>query len=153
MPIITAEGGIGRGLGEITHFTNLYKNSGGTTVTSYAPSYSYVTNKKRAVSFNSTAVGFYSFHYTKTTALFWHEKTIYQNVFYGESIKQLGATNSKKIGTMKALPEWIMNGAIISLQGGQKEVDEKSTQLMDANVPIAAFWMQDWVGTEESREG
>lgn len=39
-------------------------------------------------------------------------------VSYGKSMKNLAGLTSKKIGTMKALPDWIMNGAIISLQGG-----------------------------------
>lgn len=153
VPIVTAEGGIGRGLQSITFFTNLYKNSGGTSVTSYAPSYSYVTNKRRSVTFNSTAMGHYEFSQQKTKAMFWHEKTIYQTVVYGESIKKLAAQMSRSIGTMKALPDWIMNGAIVSLQGGQKQVNATASQLINANVPIVAFWMQDWVGTSVSREG
>lgn len=68
----------------------------------------------RGVTFNSTAIGFYDFQ-DQTSAIFWHEKTVYQTVFYGESIKELGAMHSRKIGTMKALPEWIMNGAIVAL--------------------------------------
>lgn len=86
-------------------------------MTTYAPSYSYVTNKKRSVTFNSTAMGFYDFEEdtTRARALFWKEKSIYQTIVYAGSIKELAAAHSLKIGTMKALPEWIMNGAIISL--------------------------------------
>lgn len=49
---------------------------------------------------------------------------------------------------MKALPEWIMNGAVVALQGGQTVINETSELLINANVPIVAFWMQDWVGLE-----
>lgn len=54
---------------------------------------------------------------------------------------------------MKALPEWIMNGAIVALQGGQKIINETSEKLIKANVPIVAFWMQDWVGLSNYSEG
>jgi len=123
---------------------------GGDTMTTYAPSYSYITNKQRLVTINSTALGYYDFKSDKTSAraLCWHEKTVYLTVAYGATIKELAGTNSLKIGTMKALPEWIMEGAVVSLQGGQKDVNDTANQLIDANVPVAAFWMQDWVGLE-----
>lgn len=99
---------------------------GGDIMTTYAPSYSYLTNKQRLVTFNSTALGYYDFRGDKTRAraLLWHEKTAYMTVAYGATIKELAGTNSLKIGTMKPLPEWIMEGAVVSLQGGQKEVND-----------------------------
>jgi alpha-glucosidase len=124
-------------------------------MSSYAPSYSYVTNKNRSVTFNSTALGYYDFvaDTTRARALLWHEKTVFQTIVYGDSIKSLGATNSKKVGTMRALPEWIMDGAVVSLQGGHAAVTDTATQLIEAQVPIAAFWMQDWVGLASFAEG
>jgi hypothetical protein len=35
------------------------------------------------------------------------------------NFKELAGSVSKKIGTMKALPEWILDGAVVGLQGGQ----------------------------------
>lgn len=107
------------------------------------------------MTFNSTALGFYDFSAdpTRARALLWKEKSVFQTVFYGDSIKELGGINSRKVGTMKALPDWIMDGAIISLQGGQNEVNDTANQLIEANVPIVAFWMQDWVGLESFAEG
>ena len=63
MPIITAEAGVGRGLQTITFFINLIFGNGygGTQLTSYSPSRSYVTNKNRGVTFNSSAIGYYDF--------------------------------------------------------------------------------------------
>ena len=34
---------------------------------------------------------------------------------YGKTIKDLAGLTSRKIGTMKKLPDWIMNGAVVSL--------------------------------------
>ena len=43
--MITSEGGVGRGLEPITSMGNVErKNMGGNTVTTYAPSYSFVTS-------------------------------------------------------------------------------------------------------------
>jgi hypothetical protein len=86
-------------------------------MTTYAPSYSYITNYNRAITSNSTAIGYYDFRCYQNTAkaLFWHEKKVFIEVTYGRSIKDLAGVTSKKIGTMKTLPDWIMNGAIVSL--------------------------------------
>lgn len=42
-------------------------------------------------------------------------KKVFMEFTYGKSIKDLAGVTSQKIGTMKALPDWIMNGAVISL--------------------------------------
>ena len=47
---------------------------------------------------------------------------------------------------MKALPEWVMKGAIVGVEGGQKAVDEKYDFLRKHEVPLVGLWMQDWVG-------
>lgn len=72
---------------------------------------------------------------------------------YGQSPKALAGSVSKKIGTMKPLPDWIMNGAIVGLQGGEKEIRTRYRQLRERNVPLAALWMQDWVGLQSFKEG
>ena len=72
---------------------------------------------------------------------------------YGQNPKALAGSISKKIGTMKPLPDWIMNGAIVSLQGGQQFIDDKYKYLKEAKVPMVALWMQDWVGLANLNEG
>lgn len=50
-----------------------------------------------------------------TRAVFWHAKTVDLFITYGDSPKALSGSISKFVGTMKALPEWTFNGAIIGL--------------------------------------
>lgn len=54
---------------------------------------------------------------------------------------------------MQPLPDWVSNGAIVSLQGGQDEIDEKYNYLKEHSVPLAGVWMQDWVGLGSFPEG
>ena len=50
-------------------------------------------------------------------------------------------------GRMKPLPSWIMGGAVVGMQGGRRKVLEKLQLLTEEYaVPVAAFWLQDWVG-------
>lgn len=65
-------------------------------------------------------MGYLDFSDKKTKALFWHSQQIMEmTVISGNDFKQLSGAVSKKIGTMKALPEWILDGAVVGLQGGQ----------------------------------
>lgn len=55
---------------------------------------------------------------------------------------------------MRALPDWITrNGVIVGLQGGQTQVTQNYNILKENGVPMAAVWLQDWVGTLEFPEG
>ena len=74
-------------------------------------------------------------------------------IISGGDIKQLAGSVSKKIGTMKALPEWILDGAVVGLQGGQHVIDGTYAQLKEAGLKMSAVWMQDWVGTHSYPEG
>ena len=62
MPVITSEGGVGRGLEPLTTFLNLFShNQGGSPVTTYAPTYSFITTKNYGMLFNSSAIGHVDF--------------------------------------------------------------------------------------------
>ena len=62
VPILSSEGGVGRGLEPITTLVNIFASGGGgDTLTSYTASYSYITNTNKAVTLNSTAMGQYDF--------------------------------------------------------------------------------------------
>lgn len=155
VPIFSAEGGIGRGLQPLTWIVDLINNLGGNTLSSYAPSYSHITSKDRAFIFNTTALGYLDFSYPdgKTRAVFWHSKSVDLQLTYGANPKNLSSAISRKVGTMRPLPEWTFNGAVVGLQGGEGVIKERYAYLKNHSVPMAALWMQDWVGLESFREG
>ena len=47
---------------------------------------------------------------------------------------------------MEPLPEWVMQGAVVGIVGGQDFVDEKYKKMKDNGLPLVGIWMQDWVG-------
>ena len=49
-------------------------------------------------------------------------------------------------GRMKKLPLWTLDGVILGLQGGSKEVRARWAEAVKYNISIAAFWIQDWSG-------
>lgn len=72
VPLVSTEGGVGRGLEPLTTKLGI---DGGNELSSYGPSASYITNKHRAFIFTSTNIGMASFQ-DKTEMLFWHENTL-----------------------------------------------------------------------------
>jgi len=45
----------------------------------------------------------------------WHTKKADLIIMYGKTPKEQAGKISKYIGTMKPLPEWVMNGAVVGL--------------------------------------
>ena len=89
VPIITAEGGVGRGLEPISGLLNLVASgSGGNELTTYSASWSYLSSRNHHVWFDTESIGTLSFG-VNTEALAWHEKSLKMNIGYGDSLKDL----------------------------------------------------------------
>ena len=56
-------------------------------------------------------------------------------------------------GRMQSLPEWVHNGLILGVQGGSDVVENVITKLKAHDMPLAAIWMQDWVGARKTSFG
>jgi alpha-glucosidase len=54
---------------------------------------------------------------------------------------------------MRPLPDWILSGAVVGLQGGTDRVREIYGDLEALDTPISALWLQDWVGQRETSFG
>ena len=48
-------------------------------------------------------------------------------------------------GRMESLPIWTQEGAIFGIEGGGEEVNGIFDKLVNAEVPVAGVWLQDWV--------
>ena len=68
---------------------------------------------------------------------------------YLQNLEQLTSIT----GRMKIRREWILEGAIIGVQGGTLKVRKVYESLRKAGVPVAAMWLQDWVGQRTTTFG
>ncbi|KAG0178240.1 hypothetical protein DFQ28_000653 [Apophysomyces sp. BC1034] len=64
----------------------------------------------------------------------------------GESMLSLISEYTTFSGRMKPLPQWILQGAVANIQGGEEKVRQVVKQLRQYKVPMAAIWIQDWCG-------
>ena len=53
---------------------------------------------------------------------------------------------SDYFGHQPPMPEWVYDGLILGVQGGNKVVDQKIKKALDAGIKINAIWCQDWQG-------
>lgn len=61
---------------------------------------------------------------------------------HGNSPSELIANFTETIGRPPELPEWIISGAVVGIQGGTETVRHIWDELRTYNVPISAFWLQ-----------
>jgi sulfoquinovosidase len=56
-------------------------------------------------------------------------------------------------GRMPVPPDWADQGAWVGMQGGSSKVKALWQQLKALKTPVAAFWLQDWVGKRKTQIG
>jgi len=117
--MITSEGGVGRGLQPLTDILNTQsKHQGGSTVTSYAPAYTFATSERRGFILpNHTEIGSMDFKSSEShfTITLWKTDKISMKAFHRKTLKQVVAALTSVTGRMKALPAWTQKGAVVGL--------------------------------------
>lgn len=63
-------------------------------------------------------------------------------ILNGNSPSELIESFTEAIGRPQELPEWIISGAVVGLQGGNNAVREIWEKLQSMDTPISAFWLQ-----------
>ena len=71
-----------------------------------------------------------------------HSDSVRARILHGDSPVELIEQFTESIGRPAKLPNWIISGAVIGVQGGTKVVRRVWDHLKDYDVPISAFWLQ-----------
>lgn len=155
VPIITREQGIGRGLQPITYILNHIppaepSYSGGDPLSTYTAIAHYLTSKGRSIFVHNPELSIFDFTVTNRATVEVVSRSMTKSVFYATRPLDIIKAYTKSIsGRQNLLPDWVSGakGAVIGIQGGEEKVYEVVKSLIDRNVPVAAIWLQDWVGT------
>ncbi|GAB4851756.1 hypothetical protein Ancab_031158 [Ancistrocladus abbreviatus] len=151
VPIFVQEQGIGRGDQPITLLINLVSyRAGGDWSTTYAPSPFYMTSKMRSLYLEGYSYAIFDLTRQDRVQIQVHGTSIQGAILHGNSPPELIETLTETIGRLPELPQWITSGAVIGMQGGTDTVRNMWEMLQCYNVPISAFWLQDWVGQRET---
>ena len=154
VPILSQEGGIGRGHRLITPLVNfLSPGSGGSPYTTYAPAAHFITDAPRSMFLENTE--YMEFDLTEATryTIKLHHHDMTGRVLFGASILELVERYTEYAGRMTPLPDWIHQGAMVGMQGGTQRVLKVYNRLQELKTPLSSFWLQDWVGERTTAIG
>src|SRR5262249_21359027 len=79
--------------------------------------------------------------------------TMAGRIVYGRTPLDLIESYTAYAGRMRPLPDWVHEGVIVGVMGGTATALQKIDTPARADVPVAAFWVQDWVGQRQTSVG
>lgn len=153
VPILTQEPGIGRGIQPLSFIVEKGFRAGGSDVQSNAPAPYVLTSSGLCLYLRNYEYSIFDFSYDEQIRIELWSDTCHMTLIDAATPLQHIQTYTQYAGRMRPLPRWVQHGAIIGMQGGSIAVRDAWDQLKKAHVPIAAFWLQDWVGRRKTLVG
>jgi alpha-glucosidase len=153
VPIFIQEQGIGRGEQPITLAADWRADAGGDPYTSYASVPHYITSEMRSLFLENHEYSSFDLREEDSVQVEVFSSRMTGQILHGDTPTELIERYTEYSGRMRPLPGWILGGAVVGLQGGTQRVLEVSERLEALDTPIAAFWLQDWVGQRETSFG
>lgn len=69
------------------------------------------------------------------------------------SFEELSMRLAKRLGRPTDLPDWVLDGAILAVQGGTDIIDMKIEKALKAGIKVNGIWSQDWCGCRKTEFG
>ncbi len=153
VPILIQEQGIGRGEQPVTWAVDWKAGAGGTPYTSYASVPHYMTSEARSLFLENYEYSTFDLRENDRVQVCVFSSRMRGQILSADTPGGLIEQYTEYSGRMRPLPEWILGGAVVGLQGGTDKVLEISDRLEALDAPVAAFWLQDWVGQRQTSFG
>lgn len=153
VPIWVSEQGIGRGLQPLTFLVDRVAGSGGNPYTTYAAVPQYITSRLRSLFLENTEYSQFDLRRPDQVQISVFSSTLTGRILSGRSPEALVTEYTRWAGRMRPLPDWILSGAVVGMQGGTGRVREVYQELKERQTPVSAFWLQDWVGQRTTSFG
>ncbi len=153
VPIFIQEQGIGRGAQPITFAANLQAGAGGEWYSSYASVPHYITSESRSLFLENYEYSSFDLREPDKVQVEVFSSRMEGQILSGDSPTELIEQYTEYSGRMRPVPGWLMSGAVVGMQGGTGKVRRLHRRLKELDTPVAAFWLQDWVGQRETSFG
>jgi alpha-glucosidase (family GH31 glycosyl hydrolase) len=153
VPILVREQGIGRGDQPVTAGANLTAGSGGSPLTTYIAVPHYITSRARSLFLKNSEYSNFDLRSDNEIVIEAHAQSLVGELFAGDTPLELLSRYTEATGRMRKLPDWVTSGVVLGLQGGPTRVREAVQKVQRQGVPIAAVWLQDWVGQRTTNFG
>jgi alpha-glucosidase (family GH31 glycosyl hydrolase) len=153
VPIFIQEQGIGRGAQPITLAAHWQAGAGGSPYTSGASVPHYITSEMRSLFLENYEYSTFDLREEDRVQVEVFSSRMAGQILSGETPAELIELYTEYSGRMRPLPKWILSGAVVGLQGGTDKVLDVYEELEALGTPVAALWLQDWVGQRETSFG
>jgi alpha-glucosidase (family GH31 glycosyl hydrolase) len=153
VPILIREQGIGRGEQPVTWAADWKAGAGGDPYTSYASVPHYITSEARSMFLENYEYSTFDLKEKDRVQICVFTSRMRGQILASDTPGGLIEEYTRYSGRMRRLPEWIMDGAVVGLQGGTDKVGRILERLEALDAPVAAVWLQDWVGQRETSFG
>lgn len=146
-PIWTSEPGVGRDKSTyVTWRSDVENKAGGDYYNTNYPQPTYISTKKYYLHADSTAYADFNFRNDN-----FHELQVWEvpkqiRMETAGSYLELVEKITAYFGRQPELPEWIYNGLIIGVQGGNERAFGLLEKTLEKGIKVSAVWCQDWAG-------
>ena len=154
IPVLSQEGGVGRGHIPITPAVELVSpGSGGSEESTYLAAPHYLTSEDRSLFLEDTEYAVFDFSQDEVISLSLYAPSLHGRVLYGDGPLDLVERYTAWAGRMPPPPPWASEGAIVALAGDLDEGLERVDDLLAEGAAISAVWNQTWSGLSETYIG
>ena len=152
-PMWTSEPGNGRDKSTLLTFQSDQRGGGGGDYfnTNY-PQPTFISSRRYALHLETTAYSVFDFRHEG-----FHEVEVWAiperiQLWGRDRFTAIVTALSDRFGRQPALPDWVMQGAIIGLKDGQHGL-ERLDGFRAAGAAISGVWCEDWVGVRQTSFG
>lgn len=146
-PVWTSEPGVGRDSASYISFqADQMGIGGGDYYTTNYPQPTYISEDMYLFHMETSFYSDFDFSEEAYTQIAVWGKPAYFFIETSDSFLGLMDVVTKEFGTQPNLPEWMLDGVTLGMQGGTDVVYAKVAKAKEYGINVNAVWCQDWVG-------
>lgn len=153
-PLWSSEPGVGRNKDTyVTFLADSQDRAGGDYYNTNYPQPTFISDKKYFCHLETTAYADFDFSNQEFHELQSWNIPEYLLIDAEESYPELVENITDVFGRQPELPDWVLDGVILGIQGGTEITLNKLQAAKEAGVEIAGAWCQDWEGKKVTSFG
>lgn len=117
-------------------------------LSTYFPLPHYITSKFNSLFLKSKAYSSFDLTSPNRVVIKVASTSMVGVILNGKTPLDLIQEYSSFSGRMRKLPDWVLEGAVLGIQGGKTVVDKILGEALSQGAKVSAVWLQDWCGTK-----
>ncbi|KAI8336256.1 glycosyl hydrolases family 31-domain-containing protein [Chlamydoabsidia padenii] len=147
VPILIRERGKGRTASSgVTLWSSTFNILTGDNLSSNCVAPFYMTSDNRGFYLTNTEYSSFDLQHPDRVVVRVNSTSLTARLIDGSSLLDLLTEYTSYTGRVRSLPNWVGQGAITEIQGGQEKVRQIVQRLQFYQVPLAAVCISDWTG-------